>query len=73
MLTVNEALQAVLQHAAPLPPRACRLADALGCMLAEDVAADLDLPPFVKALVDGYAVRADDLEHGWSFLVRRSY
>ncbi len=64
MLTVNEALQAVLQHAAPLPPRAYRLADALGCMLAEDVAADLDLPPFVKALVDGYAVRAGDLENG---------
>ena len=29
-----------------------------GCLLAEDVAADLDLPPFDKALVDGYAVRS---------------
>ena len=34
---------------------------ALGCVLAEDVAADLDLPPFDKALVDGYAVRSADL------------
>ena len=35
--------------------------DSLGCVLAEDVAADGDEPPFDKALVDGYAVRAADL------------
>ena len=35
---------------------------ALGCVLAEDVAADLDSPPFDKALVDGYAVRSSDLD-----------
>ena len=38
-----------------------RSTDALGCVLGEDVAADIDLPPFDKALVDGYAVRSDDL------------
>jgi molybdopterin molybdotransferase len=31
-------------------------------VLAEDVAADIDSPPFDKALVDGYAVRADDVD-----------
>ncbi len=31
-------------------------------MLAEDVRADADSPPFDKALVDGYAVRTADLE-----------
>ncbi len=61
MLTVEEALKAVLAHAAPLPPRAATLAEALGCTLAEDVTADIDLPPFAKALMDGYAVRASDL------------
>ena len=35
--------------------------DSLGCVLAEDVTADRDEPPFDKALVDGYAVRAADL------------
>src|SRR3954447_14632881 len=61
MLTVDEALEAVLQRARPLPSRTTTLDQALGCLLAEDVASDLDLPPFDKALVDGYAVRAGDL------------
>jgi molybdopterin molybdotransferase len=62
LLTVDEALRAVLERAAPLPPRPRSLERARGCVLAEDVAADLDLPPFDKALVDGYAVRAGDVE-----------
>ena len=62
MLTVEEALAPVLERANPLAPRvAAALIDALGCALAEDVAADVDQPPFDKALVDGYAVRAADL------------
>jgi molybdopterin molybdotransferase len=61
MLTVDEALQAVLDRCAPLPARPRPLAAAFGLTLAEDVAADLDLPPFDKALVDGYAVRSGDL------------
>ena len=44
-----------------LPPRRVPLAEALGCTLAEEVTADRDLPPFDKALLDGYAVRAADL------------
>jgi len=38
----------------------------LGRVLAEDVAAPLDLPPFDRAAMDGYAVRAEDVE-GASF------
>src|SRR3954468_15394722 len=62
MLNVEDALRAVRERAAPLPASRCPLAEALGRTLAEDVAADLDLPPFDKALVDGYAVRAADLQ-----------
>ncbi len=61
MLTVDEALDAVSIRCAALPPQRRGLAAALGCVLAEDVTADLDLPPFDKALVDGYAVRSADL------------
>ncbi|SIO14164.1 molybdopterin molybdochelatase [Singulisphaera sp. GP187] len=64
LLTVDEALHAIRERAAHLKPRPCVLAEALGCVLAEDVTADLDLPPFDKALVDGYAVRASDLVAG---------
>ena len=60
MLTVEEALDAVLNRAAPLPPRRFSLREVTGCILAEDVVADLDSPPFRKALVDGYAIRAAD-------------
>lgn len=61
MLTVDEALRAVLGRAVTLPDREGPIDSALGCVLAEDVAADLDLPPFDKALVDGYAIRASDV------------
>ncbi|ASJ04977.1 molybdenum cofactor synthesis domain-containing protein [Thermococcus barossii] len=36
------------------------LGDALGRVLAEDVASPIDVPPFDRATVDGYAVRAED-------------
>ena len=62
MITIDEALRAVLERSASLPPQSRSLGDALGCVLAEDVQADLDLPPFDKALVDGYAVRSSDLD-----------
>jgi molybdopterin molybdotransferase len=63
MLTVAQALDAVVAHCRSLPPAWCPLEKALGCALAEDVRADADSPPFDKALVDGYAVRSADL-HG---------
>jgi molybdopterin molybdotransferase len=64
MLAVSEAQAIVLHHARPLSPIDAPLTgDALGLVLAEDVASDLDMPPFDKALMDGYAVRAADLTH----------
>src|SRR5436305_13774528 len=61
MLAVEQALEIVLRHAAPLEPRLQPLAPAsLGLRLAEDVVSDLDVPPFDKAMMDGYAVRAAD-------------
>lgn len=61
MLSIDEALRAVLEAARPLVPRSVPLDSATGCVLGENVFADIDLPPFDKALVDGYAVRSDDL------------
>src|SRR5262249_53868193 len=54
----------VLQHARSLTPLALPLDAALGLVLAEDVASDLDMPPFDKAMMDGYAVRAADIVSG---------
>lgn len=62
MHTLSEALRLVMERAAPLPPADRELIGALGLVLAEDVEADRDAPPFDKSLVDGYAVRAGDLQ-----------
>lgn len=64
MLTVDQALSEVLSRASPLPAASRPLAEALRCLLAEPVQADMDLPPFPKALVDGYAVRSADIQAG---------
>ncbi|MCS7161442.1 MAG: molybdopterin molybdotransferase MoeA [Gemmatales bacterium] len=61
LLNVDEALQIVLQHARRLPKEAASLTSALlGLVLAEDVIAEHDSPPFAKSLVDGFAVRSSD-------------
>ena len=61
MITVNEAIQIVLQHSPKLEFEAAALGDAMGRILAEDIIADCDLPPFDRAQMDGYAVRASDV------------
>ena len=65
MLSVAQALDIVLQNCKPLPPVTEPLGPAaLGLILAEDVASDLDLPPFDKAMMDGFALRTADLRDG---------
>jgi putative molybdopterin biosynthesis protein len=44
----------------PLPGETARLSDALGRVLAHDVAAPIDVPPFDRSNVDGFALRAAD-------------
>ena len=61
LLTVDEALERILARISPLPPRDVPLLDALGRTLAEDVAADRDVPPFRNSAMDGYAVRGEDV------------
>src|SRR5665213_131362 len=65
MLTVSAALTTVLVHAQPLASEIVPLTPALlGAVLAEDVPSDLDMPPYDKAMMDGYAVRMADLSEG---------
>lgn len=62
MLPVSEAQHLVLQHArrfeAVQRPAELIL---MGLTLAEDIVSDIDSPPFAKAMVDGYAFRAEDV------------
>ena len=63
ILSREEALKrfeaALFPRALPSEPRA--LSDALGCALAQDIAAPIDVPPFDRSNVDGFAVRSADL------------
>jgi molybdopterin molybdotransferase len=61
VISVEEALEIVLREARVLPAEEVALDEALGRVLAEDVRSDLDLPPFDRSAMDGYAVRAADV------------
>jgi hypothetical protein len=60
MISVAEAIQIVKQQTRPLATERVKLEHALNRVLAEDIVADSDLPPFDRAQMDGYAVRAED-------------
>ena len=61
MISVAEAIQIVKQQTPVLPTEQVPLENALGRVLATDIVADSDLPPFDRSQMDGYAVRADDV------------
>ena len=60
MISVAEAIQIVRQQTRPLPSERVKLEHVLNRVLAEDIIADSDLPPFDRAQMDGYAVRAEE-------------
>lgn len=64
MLSVAEALELIRANVPSLAPRRVALADAFGSRLAEAVTSDVDSPPYDKSVVDGYAIRFDDLRGG---------
>src|SRR3954451_1217294 len=68
LLTVSHAIEII--DGVSVAPRSVRvpLAGARGLLLAEDLAADRDYPPFDKSLMDGYAVRAADVSAGHAAL-----
>src|SRR5437660_4488087 len=61
MIPIREAIRIVLQNSPVFDAEAVALADGAGRILAEDIIADSDLPPFDRAQMDGYAVRAADV------------
>ncbi len=64
LLSVEQAVEKILAQASPLGTRRVALPEAVGHVLAEPAVADLDSPPFDKSLVDGYALRFEDVAQG---------
>src|ERR1035441_8176582 len=65
LLSFADARQIVGRRAAtlsPTEPELIGLLDAVGLVLAEDLLADRDFPPFPRATRDGFAVRAADVQ-----------
>ena len=61
MIELQEALRRVLAHPTRAGAERVPVQDAYGRILAEDVVADRDIPPFTKSAMDGYACRGQDL------------
>lgn len=61
MVTAEEAWRILGSLAKPTAPERASLHSALGRVLAESIRADTPLPGFSRSLVDGYAVRLEDL------------
>jgi molybdopterin molybdotransferase len=62
MLQFEEALDIVMKSAKMLGVEKVLLNDSLNRVLAEDVSSDMDLPPFDRSAVDGYACRRTDIK-----------
>ena len=60
-ITVSEARELVLASAHSLPSETVGLTECPGRVLAEDVAADISIPPADNSAMDGFAVRAADV------------
>lgn len=63
MLSVGDAQTRILREVKVLPAETVALPRALGRVLAADIYASTDLPPFANSSMDGYAVRAQDIAH----------
>ncbi len=62
MIPVAKAIKIIEREITPLRSERIAIADASGRVLAEDIIADSDLPPFHRSQMDGYAVKAVDTE-----------
>jgi molybdopterin molybdotransferase len=60
MISVDDALDTILQRFEPLEHEMVDVLQGLGRTLAEDTFSDVDIPPFDNSAMDGYAIRAGD-------------
>ena len=63
MIKFEEALDIVLKTSKTLGVEQISLNDTMNRILAEDIKSDIDIPPFNKSAMDGYACRRSDLKN----------
>jgi molybdopterin molybdotransferase len=60
MISVEEALERILEGITPLGVSQVPLAESLGLVLTEDIIAQEDIPPFANSAMDGFALLSKD-------------
>ncbi len=64
MLSYTEAQNIIQSHSRSFGIETVPIDEALGRVIAEDIFADRDYPPFNRSAMDGYALRVEDLQAG---------
>ena len=62
MITLERAINIAFSTIQPMGIEKIDFMKSTGCILAQDVFADSDMPPFNKSAMDGYACRHEDLD-----------
>lgn len=71
LLSVDQARERILSHFQPVTTETLPLADCSQRVLAQEIAATSDLPPFDNSSMDGFAVHAADVADAASDSARR--
>ena len=61
MIPVSEAIQIIKSETRALEAETIDLRDSVGRVLAKEIFADMDLPPFDRSQMDGFAVKSEDV------------
>ena len=72
MIPFREALDLLLQHTPVLGTERCRIEEAVGRVLRQEIRADRAFPSFDRVMMDGYALRSIDLGACASFRIAGS-
>jgi len=62
MILFEEAFDIVMRQEVCLKTERTKLVNSIGRIIAEDVFSDVDMPPFNKSAMDGYACKKDDIQ-----------
>lgn len=63
MISISEAIKTIERETFSLSFDKINLDQSIGRVLAKEVSADMDLPPFDRSQMDGFAVRSEDVEN----------
>ncbi|MBA3693165.1 MAG: molybdopterin molybdotransferase MoeA [Acidobacteria bacterium] len=61
MIPISEALKIIKRETLALSPETIDLENSVGRVLAQEIRADMDLPPFDRSQMDGFAVKTFDV------------